>query len=850
MLCLVGIAAGNPIYVALGVPQDPTIRDADPVRRVAGMALDSLKKLREMSEECKASCVENIAGRAVQTDSGRQTVQRADVDKWFAIPLQWFQDSISATRSGLTEVASGARSDQAFMNQCYQRIVDGVGKLWTLELMEAGNAGHGLVQRWLAELRQTQARWNDYWTNLPSDRRTDLNRRTYDQGLERDQRLWFQTTVPQYIQLMDRLAGLRQRLVELLFTFSRISILMIERYDDAHANALGKFRQAIYGNFSCDEGYDSALDFFVGFPGSPDRIITAIGDYPWLSSRPYPEVQTKSSPGLLKLNGIGAKKIAEILSKPPEYRVFWDRPSNAKDVRLKGYEKLIVSERYAPGRKPRLSIAAIGWNRKADLAPDALSATLKDLNGGRSVRYGSDLLKLQFDDRGVASTPFDLDAVLSQVGGRVNTSVLEASLSTPRETVVSLEAYFPLRQRLIVFVPGVLGSEIYVRHNNREIKAFPVLSTNTAGEQPFTYLKCGPDGNPRPGNEATKLDLFRTLFGGLLASTRIYLVERQSAIVEPPNHPELTVNGRREPYYLLVPWAYDWRLKLELAVSRLLGAREPNRREAMIPPYGVPPSLQDLIAYAKSRLSFSDEKAVVTGHSTGGVILRNLINRSGASSLVSDAVFIDVPFWGAPKAYYVYLTGDMGVPIIAKSFMRDLSPNAPIVYYLAHTERYPDPVVRIGNSGVNRGRNQNVRQQVMAPLIQKARGDHLYPAMGPAQPGQAPRIEEWNSDLENSARAFHLGCEGEPQIGWEHCTVFWSDSGKNDTVGTVYVASGKIAFAPVAGDSTVPVVSQRAEFVQRPQCLIKIRSNPEHVPSPNDAQVWDDILARLTRPGS
>ncbi len=218
---------------------------------------------------------------------------------------------------------------------------------------------------------------------------------------------------------------------------------------------------------------------------------------------------------------------------------------------------------------------------------------------------------------------------------------------------------------------------------------------------------------------------------------------------------------------------------------------------------------------------------------------------------VDQVFFIDVPFWGAPKAYYVYLQGDM-LPVIADKLMRQLAPNTPIVYYLAPSEQYPFPVaitqthfdetpplVGEADTRVRRNVGQSV-SSFMNALMDEARRSGGYPSKR--------NIDPWNIDLERDARLYHASVQGEPVIHWSNCYVFFSNSLNHDTPGPVYVVPGitrvkNFAYEKIEGDGTVPLASQRADFPDK--CLIEIPTHPEHVPAPNEPFVWKTIIQKL-----
>jgi hypothetical protein len=430
------------------------------------------------------------------------------------------------------------------------------------------------------------------------------------------------------------------------------------------------------------------------------------------------------------------------------------------------------------------------------------------------------------------SSVYKMSDLLDGLGTGVNQAIIEARvvLNSPNGQVVvnSLNTLHLVRQYAIVFLPGVAGAEIEVASHPGEFSYAAWSASFVPGTDEFRRLSCDALGNPQPGAQATKTQLLESF-----ATQTVYDVRNRPELNTPQGHPRLQfleggrATGRALLYYKVIHWAYDWRLRLEFAVDWLLG-KTPHP-----PQVGAPmPSLQAILADEKANLPFLADKAVLAGHSTGGVVMRGLLSKPESANLVQHAFFLNVPFFGAPKAYFVYLTGSI-LPFIANSLMREMAPHFPIVYYLAPTERFPDQVARDGSTPLGRSQGQNVGNVVIKPLI--VRMGLSYPAT----------LARWSDFLELRAREYHAAVTT-PVIGWDNCTVFWGLTTNPETPGPVFVPF--IGRGPdhdsIVGDGTVPEVSLKGDSPAGRQ--VRLPGNIEHVPAPNHTMVWQTVAQQLS----
>jgi hypothetical protein len=561
----------------------------------------------------------------------------------------------------------------------------------------------------------------------------------------------------------------------------------------------------------------------------------------------------------------------------------WEEPQDTMGAHLKleGFNKTLAAVRYVPKKSEAVLLLD---GKGVDLSRKISDIEIRNLIGPttQGVHLRPPFSEVSFEaDRGVTRIVFDAGKVLAAVPAVININALKATVETHPVTLKHTFRYESsnllhiFRQKLILFLPGVCGSVIWVRPNGlggEEVEAYPRMSTGSVPVDPdsffrqyLTLLASDADGEPCRGCEATKIDLFRSYGVGSgatidvvpvissltrnlpklpplnldLNDTLVYDVERRQAVRDPKFHPRLlNAVGEPVPYYILQIWPYDWRGRLERQVDILMGQ---GGGVQVDPPYARPPSLAHILEMKKKTYPFLDDKIAVVGHSTGGVILRGLLIRPGIEHIVDKAFFINVPHWGAPKAYFVYLTGDMGIPFLGKSQMQLLAPNMPILYYLAPSLAYPDPVAKIDGRLVRR-EPDNVGL-ILSQLISEARKNGKYPPQG-------HMATEWNYKLERDAAKYHTEIASNTvRIGWENCMVFVSgmSGDESKTIGMVYVDDAGVHFDSVAGDGTVPLRSQIADFGDHAEAQIRpIPGSPFHVQAPNQEFVWEEIIKELT----
>lgn len=131
------------------------------------------------------------------------------------------------------------------------------------------------------------------------------------------------------------------------------------------------------------------------------------------------------------------------------------------------------------------------------------------------------------------------------------------------------------------------------------------------------------------------------------------------------------------------PLPYDWRLNLEHSSKSIFR------------------QIKKLNKWVSDRNDY-DDKIVISGHSTGGLIARRICTFEEAGKYIDKAFFVNVPFRGAPKALAAFLLGadynaqtkqyESLLPFLNQWSTASIAPTLPIVYFLAPSEAFSHAV--------------------------------------------------------------------------------------------------------------------------------------------------------------
>ncbi len=395
----------------------------------------------------------------------------------------------------------------------------------------------------------------------------------------------------------------------------------------------------------------------------------------------------------------------------------------------------------------------------------------------------------------------------------------------------SLNLAFPVLQRPLYFLPGVMGSTLSVINHNGDLEeAWPEVSVY--GDKEIDLLVSKSDGTPHREAVREELLVLDNVFHEW-ASDIYSCIERVAEVQE--SFPEVFIDAAKEKrlepaIYKEIP--YDWRLNI--SKSHLDIAQEIRDHFDGIDPSGMP---------------FLHNKISIAGHSTGGVIMRGFTYSNNAiKDIIEHFFFINVPHLGAPKAEYVYFSGDMEIPIVAVESFRQMGPDMPILYFLTACSRYGTAV----GSGVGNMRNQDWTPAARQQRVQDAINAGAYDTTKIALYGYPQYATEgpltYNMPL---ALAADKHCEDSAAAGPNTpIESFVFHSGGLPTISSTTLEDTTVlANKTLVGDGTVPTVSQIGDIGSWANATLfnPTPGNPAHVPAPNEIWIWERIFDVITK---
>lgn len=312
------------------------------------------------------------------------------------------------------------------------------------------------------------------------------------------------------------------------------------------------------------------------------------------------------------------------------------------------------------------------------------------------------------------------------LGGRINELLLDFRFACPDLNVdgkplkgQSLNRVFLYRRKVIVFLPGVFGSQIKLRTPDGRTVGFPDYY-----DEPSTFGRIMELVSPGHAIVRQTWSFLNQQVGGLecdaagrplLSPVKATLLRLLGKVYDVYDN----CRAARIRYFAGVPkefrlvelqlFAYDWRGDLTETAQALAKSLTKLREEG-------PAALHKLPDY--------DDEIALAGHSTGGLIIRRALGEPGMQEVVSHALFLNVPFRGAPKALGVILTGEdppggaRMIPFVDADSLRALALGMPIVYHLAPSAAYDDRVAYTPN-----------RPRTAAPSIEDDKRDLIAAAI-------------------------------------------------------------------------------------------------------------------------
>ncbi|MCB2290791.1 hypothetical protein LGK97_13680 [Clostridium sp. CS001] len=199
------------------------------------------------------------------------------------------------------------------------------------------------------------------------------------------------------------------------------------------------------------------------------------------------------------------------------------------------------------------------------------------------------------------------------------------------------ELYKPNDKEVVIFIPGIMGTELYYDSEKVWLPSTKSLKSILKGS---ASLICDKDGTPL---------LTDVQIGSPLADSSTLLKE--------------TLENTDK--YKVLLFGYDWRIDNSINADRLKEFIDIN--------------------------TANDQKVSIIAYSMGGLVTAKYI-ANGNTEKINKYISIGVPYLGAPKAFYMLETGDVdgfSSKILNKTIKYEISNMQPL-YQLLPTKQYFD----------------------------------------------------------------------------------------------------------------------------------------------------------------
>lgn len=261
-----------------------------------------------------------IVGKEQHDDSGYFTLTEQQINNtWFESVFARMEDFKRTLEEDKAAYETNQLGLTEFYKRCYEKANRAIQELWRTYLREAGSENGGWVPLLSAEILRANER-------LYTEERTEGKRlaaqfgygtKEYHAGLaelkerqSQTKREIFYSVAERYRMVKDRLGDARSRWGSEMWNWQNFASSKGNEDSRVHTRAASDFRRDLYKLFDVGGRSDSALDFFMNSPGSPDRLITGYGEYEWCQSRPFPDLQLhRTSLGLLRMKDLGSTRV-------------------------------------------------------------------------------------------------------------------------------------------------------------------------------------------------------------------------------------------------------------------------------------------------------------------------------------------------------------------------------------------------------------------------------------------------------------------------------------------------------------------------------------------------------------
>lgn len=346
-----------------------------------------------------------------------------------------------------------------------------------------------------------------------------------------------------------------------------------------------------------------------------------------------------------------------------------------------------LEKKILPGQEVPFSITFEKYRIEENEQISSLFRNFK-LTNRSSEDLGNGLYKLTIKND-------ELLKIFSELQLKDHEHSIRISTKTTNGVFNSRHHALPISQKVLFYLPGVFGSRLEVNYptnsDNME-ECWPETGIN------LSLLSCDERGSWRFPAKSQMLEEITFLNVNVCeAHHRVNEIKEDNNghLFAPIFLNEECSADEKLDFVLYKEIAYDWRLSFS-QYNPSANEKPLTDHEKEFPFLAfIGRKIAEVYNELIQNSYFPCSKFTLVGHSTGGIVIQGLVS---LNSIIKDQVekvfYMNVPFWGAPKAEVLLLTGYesfFGLNLYAdREILRQIGPNIPISYFLAPKGRYSD----------------------------------------------------------------------------------------------------------------------------------------------------------------
>jgi hypothetical protein len=264
-------------------------RAQDAIDPFDAKATATLAEIQRELIDLQASLHKELDGKEFDRGYGVKKIDPAQLDEWFKDALPALKDALAAQQADRAKLkANDPRFTTAeYHAATYNRILDSIVRLWAIHLHAAGGSVGRIKVLAARDTRFHEKQWKELEeARKPLEQKFQAGKMTYQEydaavkklrAAAAEQTVQFMAGLAKdYTTVGEDLARHRARLAGLTWRWQDVAYRRVTVAGDSHDAAAKEFKAKLDALFQLHpRSGSSALDFFILFPGSADRLIIA-----------------------------------------------------------------------------------------------------------------------------------------------------------------------------------------------------------------------------------------------------------------------------------------------------------------------------------------------------------------------------------------------------------------------------------------------------------------------------------------------------------------------------------------------------------------------------------------------